>query len=227
MTSQRSAEAGVAAFRAKLLAAMAVVVVALTFSGVYFSERSVRAETQYDLQLAFASELSLLRTVRDIRHASVAERCRVLVRKPRIHAALEDNALDLLYPSAKEELADALAEREVPDNATTGHSIRPRFYRFLDSNGAVIPPVSSPEIGALTPDEERRLTIPSLPQEQQNGYLARSDGEIVEVVATPIVSTETGEAIAALVAGFAQIVNQRPRAGLQSGLWLDGKLYLR
>src|ERR1043165_5119602 len=111
MTSQRGAESGVAAFRARLLAAMAIVVVALTISGVYISERSVRAETQYDLQLAFASELGLVRTVRDIRHASVAERCGVLVRKPRIHAALEDNALDLLYPSAKEELADALAAR--------------------------------------------------------------------------------------------------------------------
>jgi hypothetical protein len=28
--------------------------------------------------------------------------------KPRIHAALEDNALDLLYPSAKDELRDLM-----------------------------------------------------------------------------------------------------------------------
>ena len=33
-------------------------------------------------------------------HAALAELCRSLVRKPRIHAALEDNALDLLYPAA-------------------------------------------------------------------------------------------------------------------------------
>jgi signal transduction histidine kinase len=227
MISQRGAESGVAAFRAKLLAAMALVVVTLTLFGVYFAERSVRAETQHDLQLAFASELGLLRTVREIRHASLAERCRVLVRKPRIHAALEDNALDLLYPSAKEELADALSVGEAIDDATTGYSIRPRFYRFLDSNGAVIPPVSAPEVGVLTPDEEKRLAIPSIPQEQQNGYMVGSDGEIVEVVATPIISTETGEAIAALVAGFAEVATERPRAGLQSGLWLDGKLRVR
>jgi signal transduction histidine kinase len=214
-------EASLAAFRTKLFAGMTLVVVALTGCLLYVAERSVRAETQHDLQLAFAAELGLLRTVRDIRHASLAERCRALVRKPRIHAALEDNALDQLYPSAKDELGNALAVGEGATNA-----IRPRFYRFLDINGVVIPPVNAPEVGALSPDEESRLAFPHVPQEQQNGYLVRSGTEIVEVIATPIVSTETGEAIAALVAGFPVAANDRPQAGMQSGLWIDGRLHL-
>lgn len=226
MTAPGGGESGVAAFRAKLLAALTLVIVTLALGGLYVAERSVRAETQHDLQVAFASELGLLRTVRDIRHASLAERCRVLVRKPRIHAALEDNALDLLYPSAKEELGDALPVGQAADDAMARRSIRPRFYRFIDINGAVIPPVNAPEVGVLAPDEERRLNFAAVPQDQQNGFLVRSDSEIVEVIATPIISTETGEAIAALVAGFPVAANERPLAGLQSGLWMEGKLRL-
>ena len=218
MNPQPGGESGVAAFRAKLLAAMTLVVAALTLSGLYLMDRSVTRETQHDLQLAFASELGLLRTVRSIRHGALAERCRALVRKPRIHAALEDSALDLLYPSAKDELGDALP----PGDAAARLSIRPRFYRFLDNAGAVIPPVNSPEVGALAPGEEKRLAFTSVPQEQQSGFLVRADGEIVELIATPIVSTETGEAIAALVAGFSTAKNER----LHTGLWLEKKLHL-
>ena len=222
MNSQPGGESGVAAFRIKLLAAMALVVGALTLTGIYVAERSVRAETQHDLQLAFGSELELLRTVRDIRDASLAERCRTLVRKPRIHAALEDNALDLLYPSAKDELGDAQ-----PAGDPVGRpSSQPRFYRFLDMSGAVIPVVSTPEVGSLAPDEERRLAFAGVPQEQQNGCLILTSNEMIEIIATPIASTETGEPIAALVAGFPLTANKRQRAGLQSGLWLEGKLHL-
>lgn len=226
MNPPPAGESGVAAFRAKLLASLALVVVALTLFALYLAERSVTAETQHDLQRAFDSELALLRTVRDIRHATLAERCRALVRKPRIHAALEDGALDLLYPSAKEELGDALPAGDAANDARARHSIRARFYRFLDIDGAVIPPLNAPEVGALAPEEERQLGFSRLPHEQQHGYLVRSGSEIVEVIATPIISLETGEVIAALVAGFPAEGNVRPAAGLQSGTWLDGRLHL-
>lgn len=226
MTPRHDLESGVAAFRAKLLVAMALVVAVLTLCELYLADQSVRAETQHDLQRAFTSELELVRTVRDIRHASLAERCRVLVRKPRIHAAMEDNALDLLYPSAKEELGDARPQGEDEDEFTARLSLRPRFYRFLNIDGAVIPPVNAPEVGALSQDEEKRLAFPAAPQDQQNGYFVRADGEVVEVIATPIISMESAEVIAALVAGFPVAANDRPHAGLQSGLWLEGKLHL-
>ena len=202
MTSAPGGESGVSAFRAKMLAAMTFVVLGLTLFGLYLMERSVTRETEHDLQLAFASELGLLRTVRNIRHGSLAERCRALVRKPRIHAALEDNALDLLYSSAKDELGDAIPPGESAEDAVARLSIRPRFYRFVDNVGAVIPPVNAPEVGALAPAEERQLAFSSVPSEQQNGFLVRSDNEIVELIGTPIISTETGETIAALIAGF-------------------------
>ena len=226
MTSSSGGESGVSAFRAKMLAAMTFVVLGLTLFGLYLMERSVSRETEHDLQLAFASELGLLRTVRNIRHGSLAERCRTLVRKPRIHAALEDNALDLLYSSAKDELGDAIPPGESAEDAVARLSIRPRFYRFVDSQGSVIPPVNSPEVGALAPSEERQLAFSSVPGEQQNGFLVRSDNEIVELIGTPIISTETGETIAALIAGFPTANSERAQAGLHTGLYLDGKLHL-
>jgi len=220
--SGRSLEAGVAAFRLKLLAGMALIIVVLTLGGLYLVESSVRAETRHDLQNDFAAELTLLRTVRELRHAFLAERCRALVRKPRIHAALEDNALDLLYPSARDELGDAVPAGDVAAAMT----IHPRFYRFLDSRGSVIPPLNATEVGLLTSDEAARLAFAAVPQEQQNGCLIRASGEPVELIATPIFSTETGEALAALVAGFPMATSERLPTGLRSGVWVDGKLHL-
>ncbi|HCP91595.1 MAG TPA: hypothetical protein DIT76_06070, partial [Spartobacteria bacterium] len=93
----------VASFRTKLLAGMMFVVSAMTALGLYFAQRNVAANEERDLQQNFQAELSSLHKLQELRHASLAERCRALVAKPRIHAALEDNALDLLYPSAKDE----------------------------------------------------------------------------------------------------------------------------
>ena len=231
MTSpETGVDKGVSAFRARLLAGMLIVVVALTVGGLYIAERTVSAETQRTFHRAFESELALLRTVREIRHASLAERCRALVRKPRIHAALEDNALDMLYPSAGDELGDVLADTKAPGEPIASHSIRARFYRFLDADGAVIPAVKLPAVGAMEAGDEKRLTFAALPHEQQTGYLWRkegaADGEVVELIATPILSTENGEAISALVAGFPPSGDKQRSAGMESGIWLADRLYM-
>ena len=230
ITPATGPDRGVAAFRMKLLAGMALVVVALTVTGLSIVERKVSAETQHDLQIAFAAELRLVHTVRDIRHTSLAELCRVLVRKPRIHAALEDNALDMLYPSAGDELGDLLADKAPPSEVSERHSIHASFYRFLDAEGAVIPPANAPGVGALEADEEKRLASAGVPHEQQTGYLWRkvgsAAGEVVEVISTPIISTENGDAIAALVTGFPPSGDNARAADMQSGIWLDGRLHM-
>ena len=221
---------GVNAFRNRLLAGMLLVVLAITVSGLYVAEWKVSSETQLTFQRAFEAELALLRTVREIRHATLAERCRALVRKPRIHAALEDNALDMLYPSAGDELGDVLAERVAPGGLFTRHSVRASFCRFLDAHGAVIPPKSTGLFGALDPAEERQLAFAGVPEEEQTGYLWRTsrgaEDEVIELIATPIFSTESGEVIASLVAGFPPSGDTRGSAGMHSGIWLGGGLHM-
>ena len=223
--------ASVARFRAKLLVAMAFVALAITGSVLYVAQREVESETEYDLQNDFRSALNSLHGVQEIRHAALAERCRALVAKPRIHAALEDNALDLLYPSAKDELRDVLDDDASPPDAPPS-ILRAKFYRFLDVNGAVIPPPNAKDVGELSPDEEAQLALHGAKDEQQTGYLVRSENggaeSVIEIIAMPIFSTEDGSFVAALALGFkpAEIGGERPESGMKSGIWLNDRLYL-
>src|SRR3954470_23370068 len=119
---------------------MMLVVAGLTAAGLFVAQRNATSALQQDLQRDFQSDLAALHNVEEIRYAALAERCRILVAKPRIHAALEDNALDLLYPIAKDELRDIMqndANREMDQISGVP---RARFYRFLDRTGAVLPP---------------------------------------------------------------------------------------
>ena len=100
----------VAGFRRRLLVAMMLVISGCTALALYFAQRNLEANVEHDLQRQFQAELTALHNIQETRQAAMLERCRALVRRPRIHAALEDNALDLLYPSAEDEL-HAVAER--------------------------------------------------------------------------------------------------------------------
>jgi signal transduction histidine kinase len=222
---------GVASFRTKLLAAMMFVVSALTALGLYFAQRNVVADVERDLRQHFQAELSSLHKVQELRHAALAERCRLLVAKPRIHAALEDNALDLLYPSAKDELRD-LMEGEEPSSEQAAGSLHAKFYRFLDGTGAVLAPTNRMDVGELSKEAEAQLALGKLPDIQQTGYLSESipaaNETIDEVMAVPIFSTETGEVISALVVGFKpfELAGQRGNEGMKSGVWVAGRLDL-
>ncbi len=226
-TNKRSA----ASFRAKLLAAMMLVTSGLTALGLYLAQRNVAATAERDLQQNFQAELSSLDKLRELRHAALAERCRALALKPRIHAALEDNALDLLYPSAKDELRD-LMEREEPAPEQAAHSLHAKFYRFLDENGAVLSPPNPKEVGELGGDAEAQLALKKLPQMQQIGYLPENaDGPkavVDEIMVVPIFSTDTGSVISAFVAGFKpfELALKRAGAAMISGIWVNGRLYL-
>src|SRR5215475_10471291 len=94
----------VASFRTRLFTAIMLIVATLTALGFYLAQQKVTADAERDLQENFQAELSSLHRLEDLRHAALAERCKVLAAKPRIHASMEDNAMDLLYPSAKDEL---------------------------------------------------------------------------------------------------------------------------
>src|SRR5438128_2043420 len=207
---------------------MMLVVSALTALGLYFTQHKMTATVEHDLQENFQAELVSLHKVLALRQTALTERCRQLVSKPRIHAALEDNALDLLYPSAKDELRD-LMEGEEQSQAKGASSLHARFYRFLDATGAILSPPNPKDVGALSAEAMAHLALKKLPEVQQIGYISEAgdaaDGAVDEVMAVPIFSTETGELISALVVGFKplEIVGG---AGLKSGIWVNGRLHL-
>src|SRR5437773_2008893 len=228
-TAEPSKQA-ITSFRTKLSVTMMLVVSGMTALGLYLAQRTVGTTAERDLQQNFQAQLSSLHGLEELRHAALAERCRVLSEKPRIHAALEDNALDLLYPSAEDELRD-LMEGEEPTTEQTASTIHARFYRFLDGTGAVLPPTNLKDVGVINIAVEAQLALAQLPEKQQSGYLSHRDGgsdRVDEIIAFPIFSTETGEIISALVVGFKplEIVPKSDDAGIKSGIWVNGRLHL-
>ena len=222
---------GITRFRRKLSTAMVLVVSAITILALYLAQRNATATATHDLQQSLQTELSGLHKVQELRHAALAERCRVLAEKPRIHAALEDNALDLLYPSAKDELRDLMGGGE-PSPEQAAPSLHAKFYRFLNSTGGVLSPTNPADVGELHPATEAQLAFKKLPETQQIGYVwerTNTGDEIIdEVVGAPIFSTETGDVISALVVGFKpfEVAGRRAGAGMKSGIWANGRLHL-
>src|SRR5437016_6111246 len=221
----------ITSFRTKLSVTMMLVVSGMTALGLYLAQRTVGTTAERDLQQNFQAQLSSLHGLEELRQAALAERCRVLAEKPRIHAALEDNALDLLYPSAKDELRD-LMEGDTPVAQQGAGSLHARFYRFLDSSGAVLSPPNSKDVGEMSPQAEAQLALKQLLETQQIGYIRENtDAEretVHEIVAAPIFSTETGNVISALVVGFKpfELSGRGTGAGMKSGIWADNRLYL-
>ena len=217
-------QTAVSSYRARLSITMMLVVLALTALGLFLAERKVDIESRLDLLQDFRNELATLHGVREVRQAALAERCQNLVERPRIHAALEDNAVDLLYPSARDELRDVLGGGNERDN----DALKAKFYRFLDGKGGVIVPAEKADVGQLAGSDEKRLALPRLTKDLQVGYLLRRDvSAIDEILTMPIISTETGEPIGALCLGFeaGELVHHRT-GEIRSGIWVDGRLQL-
>jgi signal transduction histidine kinase len=221
---------GIRRFRIKLLLAMMLVVSALTSLGIYVAQERAAADAEADLQRDFELELAALHRLQELRNDAVADRSRAIALNARIHAALEDNALDLLYPSAREELRD-LTDRPTTSRVDAADALHARFYRFLDSHGAVIVPPAA-DAGDLLPAEQAQLALNRLPQTMQTGYLARGDESgsagVDEMIAVPIRSTETNEVISALVLGFKPVETSVPDAPIEmsNGILVKGKLRL-
>src|SRR6059058_3204305 len=227
--AEQPRDKGIARFRTRLFTAMMLVVATLTALGFYLAQRKVTADAERNLQQIFQAELSSLHKLEELRHAALAERCNVLAAKPRIHAAMEDNAIDLLYPSGKDELRD-LMEGEEPPPEQAGQSLHARFYRFLDSTGAVIKPLNPYDYGELDAKTEAQLALDRLPDTQQIGYIHENvqsgGGAIDEVIAVPIFSTDTGDVISALVIGFKPLALEDRHTGMKSGIWANRQLHL-
>src|SRR4029434_9776620 len=159
---------GVASFRTRLFTAIMVIVVTLTALGFYLAQRKVTADAERNLQDNFKAEISSLHKLEELRHAALAERCNALAAKPRIHAAIEDDAIDLLYPTAKDELRDLMVGEEPPPEQAA-RSLHARFYRFLDDTGKVIKPPNPSDVGELDAATEAQLSLTKLPQTRQIG----------------------------------------------------------
>jgi signal transduction histidine kinase len=222
---------GFRSFRLRLVMAMMLIVGLLVALGLYFAQRNAVAGAERELHDEFLAAFDALTAAREVRALHLAQRCRTLVENARIHAALEDDALDLLYVSARDELSDLMAP-ETP-GAGAGGPVRARFYRFLDAHGAVIVPPADVDAGFVTKAASAQLALPRLPESAQVGFISRAPGAaeigtIDEIITTPITSTERRRTIAALVVGLAPELpaTTLARSAIIRGVWVDGQLDL-
>jgi signal transduction histidine kinase len=183
---------------------------------------SVEENFQADLK-----EVNRVQTLRDTTLKELSDR---LLTSPRIHAALEDDALDLLYLITHDEFREVLRDEDEPGIISSSSILRAKFYRFLDSKGSVIRPPDNLSAGKLSQGEEAQLDLPGLLDRHQLGYLLRSGPQgftVDEIVTLPIFSTQTGKVIAALVLGFPTSVGSTFSAdGMVGGIFLHGQLVL-
>ena len=211
---------------------MMFVVSSITGLGLYLAEHKVASNVAQDLEREFQARLAVLHSVQQVRHASIAEHCQALVKKPRIHAALEDDAMDLLYVSARDELRDLMEKGGQSPAEMSGSALHAKFYRFLDGRGAVLSPPNVTEVGELLQEEAAQIALDRLPAEQQLGYMVRMTAEgggvIDEIICMPVISMETKETISAIAVGFkpVELVGESSVVGINSGIWLKGHLYL-
>jgi signal transduction histidine kinase len=207
---------------------MMLVVSAVALAGLLLAQRNVAESVRREFELEFQGKLAALHSAEDVRNAALAERCRALARRPRVHAALEDGAPDLLYPSARDEMQDVMGAGAAGEGEPGAYALHARFYRFLDSKGRVIEPPNAADVGVLDQGEESQLDLGALPTQAQTGFVLRKGGGVDEVIAMPIVSTESGEVISAVVLGFTPPGPGGAGAGsgIEGGIWLKGGLDL-
>ena len=221
-----------ARFQWRLLAVLALVVLATASAVLLMTRHNIARQEEHRRETEFQMSLALLRSVQLNRHEALVERCRSMATKSRIQAALEDNAEDLLYLSAKDELRDLLAGPSEP--AAQGQSSRrlARFYRFLDEQGRPLAPQPGMAAGALAPSEENKLSLAALPGQPQVGYLIvhqpERGEELLEMIVIPIFSAASGRKLAALVLGFEPLRLEGVMGGaaLANGIWLDGRIQM-
>ena len=89
----------------------------------------------------------------------------------------------------------------------------------------MIPAPPGVNAGILSTLEEARLSMPRLPDAQQIGYLAHDEG-MDEIIASPIISTDTNEVIACIVLGFKPFDLKGQSRDMKAGIWTNGQLYL-
>jgi class 3 adenylate cyclase len=216
---------GELSFRRKLLGAMMLVVAGSAGLTLATTQRRIEATYRRLSQQQFDQAIASFTAMQDARLEFVKRRCRELGQSVRLRAALvvaaEEDAVDLLYESAADELRDVLREAS--------------FYRFLGPDGQVLTPSDrfSPGFATSLATVWQGLQTDM----QQVGFLplpTPSGGiDLQEVIISKIVHPVTDEPLGALVLAFPIPVLQpaSPAAAQQDqmllGFFLDDHLFAR
>jgi signal transduction histidine kinase/CheY-like chemotaxis protein len=223
-------------FRAKLLLAMLLIVVAITGATVYFAENNLRANQQRLLNAQFRNQLRSFVAVQDLRSSAIAEKCRDVSRSVRLRAALEEKDVDDLYRNASTELQEIFDPNAAATSNNPDETPRASFFRFVDADGRILSPgeQAAGEVDAqslaevLTPIGGE----PGKADEQSLAFTVikrGNDPSVLRQVVLTKVPGWNGNALGTLVLGFpvreTQTANDRG-AQIRSGIWLNHQFYI-
>src|ERR1700704_269282 len=225
---------GALSFRAKLLLAMMLVVLAVTTATVYLAEKNRRTNQQQVLDAQFQSRVQSFLKIQEAQSDIITEKCLAISHAVRLRAALEERDIDDLYQNALTELEGML---DHPGTSTENATdlTRASFFRFLDADGLVLPPERHP--AGLTDLPSLDESLSSLgktlrPEDDQAvGFIALARGNrptaLRKVVLTPI-RDPGGRSLGALAVGFPinHFEDTENDRAIKSGIWLKQQLYI-
>lgn len=225
--SPRPARAETRRFARRLLLAMGALAALATFAAVLVARAQLAAAQATETELRFATAFAGQQALQSLRAELLAERARVLATRPRLHAALEDDALDLLYLAARDDLRETLIDPTSPgENRPT---LRARFYRFADAAGQIVPPPASIDTGPATPAELTAAASLAAHARERVALSWEKSGHpdrLTELLAQPLFSNSDGRRIGVLVLGFDDTVASSPIAGAGfPGRWTASGLH--
>ena len=215
---------------------MMLVVAVVTSATVYIAGNNFRSNQQRVLDRQFQDQVRAFEALQEARSNAITEKCRALSQSVRLRAALEEHDTEDLYQNALTELQSILGRSA--NNAITDrkNEIRADFFRFFDSNGALLDP--GPDLVDAAGDIPFKEALAPVAVAVRNlanqgvGFIAVGTGDrpsaLRHVVITKI-GDWNGKALGALIIGF-PIENMRgPKDAtgreIESGLWMSGQLY--
>jgi signal transduction histidine kinase/CheY-like chemotaxis protein len=220
-------------FRAKLLLAMMIIVLAIIGATVYLAENNLRANQQRLLNAQFRNQVRSFLAVQDLRSSAVAEKCRDVSRSVRLRAALEEKDVADLYRNALNELQD-IFDPNVAASGEPGETIQASFFRFVDLSGAILPPGDQPA-GDVDPQSlaDALAPIGQQPEDVEQQPITfisigrGNDPSVLRQIVLTKIGGWDGNTMGSLVLGFP--VRQLPNnqsAEIKSGIWLNHQFYL-
>ena len=217
-------------FRIRLFLFVVLVLAGLTVCGAAFAHAYFLARAEREFHESFRGQVQATLHAHTLRKEVLVGICRDLTGNSRIQAAFEDDAMDLLYPSAEHELQQLMEKLPPMPSRSATSGLRARFYRFLGPDGQLLEPENPSRHGILQEQWRSVLARPRPPMKIHTAYLAAgSDTEsnkVVELIVAPVISRQTFQPLGALVVGF-PLPLQRflpPIQPMELGLWTEGRL---
>jgi len=239
-------------FRIKLLLAMMVLVAGVTVAILYATHEKVQSTYLKLFQDQFEAEVNYFVLQQENRINPDRERCEELARLPALHEALKSGDTNRIYEVALNFFGQSGQQSlrglrgSMKNNRFSGGGGGGRtnqYFRVLNANGEILhfidPRVGSPRsVTGRKRFEEQLATVQKAMatlEQQPVGFLApeRTNGqvELLEVIVTKVIDSETKQTLGALVMGrpffetSEEPMFEMSHGDIQSGIWVEGHIH--